>query len=774
MKKCIHVYLSLTAGFFLLISGSPVSLFAQETDSSEFTLEEITVTAAKRAQDVQKTAISVTALTGSDIREKAIADIEGTLTNMAGVVLNLTTPAGTGVYIRGIGSNVNTSAADPSVQMNLDGVYVGRAEIAFNAVYDIERVEVLRGPQGTLYGRNAIGGAVNLLTKRPTDKFEGETNLRIGTYNLKHIDTMLNIPISEKVSSRLVIMKEDRDSYFKPEGDSSDKFGARAKISYKPTENLSFLFTAEYSHDRSLDRPQVPLEGSAGNLKQGPMGPYTKPDVNNDGVADDFLDADLNVTALGPDGWPVGDGIPDIMQTGWLIPNGGDAWTNDEWHTDAPNRDYKFNLFSMEMVWDLPFTTMTFLPSYNDNYRFFSMRNVMFGSSIENPWDYGDYDLTGVAVPMSEKQWTYEVRFQNPEESAFKWLIGYFGMDDKNANEGEPADPTSFNDGDVHMATYPQPVKSWAVFGQATYPVTERFRVTAGARKNTDNQKRKYRYASDDFDSGLLTYENKVSKITWKAGVEFDVNEGSMLYAQINTGFKQGGLNSDIPPTSFDPEYLTAYTIGAKNRFLNNRFQLNAEGYYYDYTGFQLQVAKMYQVLGTGQMDFMYVINSDDAKIYGLETELDWLVTDMDHLSFTGTYMHSEYGNTILPFNPMAGTPPLNLIGGQMANSPTWTFTLGWEHTWMLDGGDSVAAKAFTRMSDQYWATVEKNLIGTLQKRYHMSELTVNYFPASGKWSTGVWVKNLENEAVTMRVMPIYRKFIGEPRTVGMNFTLKY
>jgi len=550
-------------------------------------------------------------------------------------------------------------------------------------------------------------------------------------------------------------------------------------VSYKPTDKLSFLFTAEMTYDRSKDRPQVPQAGSAGHLPAWtPMGSWMKPDVNSDGIADDFYDADLTETAdLNGDGWPDGDGIPDILQTGWLKPSGADEWTNDEWHEDAPDRDYKFKLYSLEMIWDMPFMQFTFFPAFNDNYRYFSIRNVMFGSALENPWSYGGTPLTDTA-PTQENQKSYEVRLQSPAESSFQWLAGYFWMSNEIVNAEEPRDPTTYGDDEWHQVNYNQPLKSYAYFGQATYPITEKFRLTAGVRGSTDDRSRKYRYANSSipFDSGILTYHDKASKTTYKGGLEFDLSQDSMMYAQYSTGFKQGGMNSVIPITTFDPEYLAAYTIGSKNRFMNNRFQLNAEAYYYDYQGFQLQTMIAYTTPWGGRgMDPMYVINSEDATLYGLETEMDWLVTNKDHLSFTGTYSHSEYGSTVIPPNPMVGTTaPIDLKGGQMANNPIWTFTLGWEHSWVMENGDSISGRVFTRWSDDYYATVEKYIPGTLQKRYHQTELNLYFNPASQRWSAGVWVKNLENVPVVLSVMPVYRKFISEPRTVGLNFTLKY
>lgn len=796
MRKLYTVFITVLFILVLGIGGVP-SVYAQsDQGQEEFTLEEIMVTAEKRVEDVQKIASSITAISGDDITVGALDDMESVLKNMSSVVLNLTTPSGLGVYIRGIGTNVDTSKADPSVAVNMDGVYMGRAEIGFEAVYDVERVEVLRGPQGTLYGRNAIGGAVNLISRRPSDTFAAESNLRVGTYNLKHMDASLNVPLSEKFAARLAIMKEDRDSYFKPEGDSSDRFGTRLRLSYKPNDNLSFLFTAEYIDDRSLNRPQVPVDGSAGKMKIPPFMTITKPDLNNDAKGDDFLivdpaSGDLVAGPIGPDGWPVGDGIYDLLQTGWLRPTGGDEWSNDEWHADAPNNIYKFKIYSLEMVWATPITQITFLPAFNDNFRDYSIRGVMFGSSTENPWAYGGYPLTE-GDPRVEETWTYELRFQNPESWNFKWLLGGYYMDTDEGPRSDPRDPTTYDDTEWHFANYFQPTKNKAYFGQATYPVTDRFRLTGGVRTSTDERKRSYRYGNSHlspdhplypetngtgrYDSGMQTYSDDATTTTYRAGIEFDFTEDSMMYAQLTTGFKAGGLNTTVPPVTFDPEELTSYSIGSKNRFLNNRLQINGEAYYYTYEGFQMQTMIAYVgITGDMLMDPMYVVNAETAKIKGMELEMDWLVTERDQLSFSGTYTDSAYGRAIFPPNPMVGTTaPVNLEGGQMANTPTWTFTLGWEHTWMTQDGDAISARAFTRMSDQYYATVETYIPGTLQKRYHMSELNMYYYPSGGKWSAGIWVKNLENNAITMRTMPIYRQFIGEPRTVGINFSIKY
>jgi iron complex outermembrane recepter protein len=756
MKNFFYVFFTLTMGIALALGLNTHAYAQASTRGEEFTLEEITVTAEKRVENAQKTPVAVTAISGDDIQEKSYDKLENILRDVPGLSMQATSPTGSGVYIRGVGSNVDTNIADPSVAINVDGVYYSKGEVAFSTMYDTERVEVLRGPQGTIYGRNAIGGTVNVVSKNPTDKLDASANIKVGNFNLKEFDAMLNLPLTEKLWGRFSVMKQDRDSYYSPSGDNANKFGFRGKFSYKPIDDLSFIFTYDYSSDKGLGKPQVPVPGSAGHLGFPPPMIPTLVD-------------------------------PNIPNTGWITSPVSDAWSLDKYHP-APKQDNWFQTYSMQINYDSPWASFTVFPSVAKNYRNFLLVGAIFGTTL------GETEESQALInsPYEETQYSLEVRLQNPADSNIKWMAGYYGQKSKNNAVQAAQDPASFADHDWHTIIYNQPTMTNAFFAQITYPVTDQFRLTGGARTSTDDREKKYRFANNgglgpgdpfyveggstgSYDSGILKYKDSAGNTTYKAGLEYDVSDSSMMYAQLTTGFKAGGLNQTVPPEIFKPEDLTSYSIGSKNRFLGNTLQVNFEGYYYDYNNFQVQIGQFRVNPMTGAMEMipMYVINAKKGTMYGAELETEWAISSNNRLNAALSWMHTEYGSVVLPPNPFAGTPPTDIKGQQMSNSPELAVTLGYSHTMELDNGAQIVANLNTKISAGYYSTPEVQLVGAWQKSYHLSNASVNYYSTSGKWNFGLWCNNIENDAQTLRLYPLYRQIITDPRTIGLSLNLK-
>jgi iron complex outermembrane recepter protein len=752
MKKFLIFFFTLAMGIVFIPGGNFYANAQAPAKGDEFTLEEITVTAEKRVESAQKASVAITAITGDDIKEKSYDRLENVLQNVPGLSIQATSPTGSGVYIRGVGSNVDTNLADPSVAINVDGVYYSKGEVAFSTMYDTERVEVLRGPQGTLYGRNAIGGSVNVVSKNPTGSLDAAANMKFGNYNLREYDAMLNVPLTEKLWSRFSIMKQDRDGYYTNGGDNANKLGFRAKLSYKPTENLSFLFVTDFSSDKGLGKPQVPAPGSAGKL------PQFMPWID-----------------------------PNIVTEGWKTGALSDAWSTDNYHP-APKQDNRFQTYSLQINYDSPWASLTVFPSLNRNYRNFLLIGAIFGTAMGETEEVA----SEVSSPYEETQYSLEVRLQNPEDSTIKWMAGYYGQKSKNDAVDAAQDPTTFTDNDWHTIIYNQPTLTNAFFAQVTYPFTDRFRFTGGARTSTDNREKKYRFAingglmpGDDYyteggstgsyDSGILKYKDSAKNATYKVGIEYDLGDSSMAYAQWTTGFKAGGLNQTIPPEIFKPEELVSYSIGSKNRFLGNTLQVNFEGYYYDYNNFQVQIGKnaVNKMTGETEMIPMYVINAKKGTMYGAELETDWAVSRNDLLKASMSWMHTEYGSVVLPFNPFAGLPPTDIKGVQMSNSPNWAVNLGYEHTIELDNGAQITTSLNTKISAGYYTTPEVQLEGAWQDSFHSSNANATYFSADGKWSFGLWCNNIENKAQTIRLYPLYRRIVSDPRTIGLSINLR-
>lgn len=804
MKKILMVFFAAVLGM-CIVTGGFVSAYAQEEEPEAFTLEEIKVTAEKREVNVQDLAMSVSAITGAKITERAVADFKGALNSLAGVNI-LGIPQGGQVFIRGVGSTIDTNFANPSVSIQVDNIFVGKSEAMFLSMYDVDRVEVLRGPQGTIYGQNAAGGQINLISKRPGDEFEASTTITIGDYNLKNLQAVLNVPMGEKVSTRLAMNREDRDGYISDGSDNSNKFAGRMRLAYNPTSALSILATVEYTHDRSSPANTVPVPGSAGNLplmenrpgRDGspPATPWSwaVPDADGDGVGDDVYDPDAEAPA-GPPGTPAPDtpnGIPDIVDTGWELPMGGDEWSQDAYHPE-PYNDLEFKFYQVEIDYDMGWGSIYLLPTYNENKRVL-WSELLFGTS-----QGGDL----MTQPWKEEQMTMDARLQSPDDVRLTWIVGAYWRDSDN-QDINPAGATtltlleqSAEQNEWVTQSYRRPEDTFAYYGQTTFSATDRFRLTGGVRFNTDNRKQGYRFANYDitdptdsyydlatvtadgrheYDSGVLEYEDSQDDISYKGGVEFDLTDESLLYTFFSTGFKSGGLNMGYPVTTFEPEENISYSVGSKNRFMDNRLQLNLEAYYYDYDNYQVQVSGEAINPLTGQPGFVQrVENSGPSDYHGLELETQWLATANDLIDFSIAYMSAEFGELTVGPNPIGGlTTDYTLTGHEMPFSPTYSGILGYEHTFKLNDGGEMTTRAQMEYSDGYYATHEVYLAGAYQESFQLFDVYLNYRAPSGKYSANIWAKNIANEAVTARVLPVYRRQLRSPRTVGLTISANF
>jgi iron complex outermembrane recepter protein len=748
VKKLLILNLTLALGFGLVLWHVP-SVCAQKQEN-EFTLEEITVTAEKQKADMQKTAISITAITGDDMRNKAMVQLDNALKDVAGIDVGGVL-GGAVVFIRGVGSFVDTETNDPSTAITQDGVYAERAEQVMGTMLDVGRVEVLRGPQGTLYGRNAIGGTVNVISNSPSNKVEAIGNFTLGEYNLKQFEGVLNSPMSDKAAARIAFMRVIRDGYISNGANDANKLSFRARFSYKPTEKLSFLATYERYEDTDTSTFTVPVPGSAGHLPPDPH--MWAPEFD--------------------------------YAAGWVLPMKHNAWTSDDWHTKTID-DMLFNTYTFQMDWDMGWGQLTLLPSYSQTNR------TVGGDPVFDKAILPEF-FNPVLRHLDGYMGSGELRLASPADSSFKWLIGYYMLNSDNRDSNQSTEINISANDKWNALTFNEPRGTKAIFGQTTYPVAERFRLTAGLRYGEDFNKKKYRFANGNitdttnpyynlatvtadgrhqYDSGIINYEEKFKKATYKGGIEYDVSKSSMLYVQTSAGYKAGGLNATVPPDRFNPESLVAYEIGGKNRFLNGRLQVNLEAFRYNYKNMQVTKSVKGISMISGQTETIRKVdNAGASTTQGGEIEADYLLTFNDKLRTTVSYLDAKYGK--ITINDDFGNP-FELEGTQIANSPKWTGTLGYEHYWMLEDNAQISLSLDTKISSGYWATIEKFRAGSWQESYRRSNAYVSYRSSSGKWNTSVWMKNMENQAQTTYVFLFYRKVISDPRTMGVTISFKY
>lgn len=700
---------SLAIRSFLLVTSSVISgiistpVIAQE-DSKPDGMQDIIVTAERRESTIQKTPISIAAITGGDLNEKAIVNIDDALTQVVGTSIQ-GNANGAYIYIRGIGSSQDTNIGGPAVNLNFDGIYQQQTDAPLSAIYDVNRIEVLRGPQGTLYGRNATAGSINIITNNPRiGENSGSVRFLAGNYSALQAEAAANINLGGNAALRLAGLTNLHDGYLHPSGyNDANRKSIRAKLLVEPSPNVSILAAGEY-----ID---IDENGTSGVLAS---------DQANFG----------NYYAAQP--------------TGEFLVNMKRAY--------------------IEAKIDMGFATLTVLPAYQ---RYEKLDDRLIVSVAP-----------GVPVNIvNETQKTFETRLASNAGSPLTWVVGFYYL---NSDQDNPV-PTStrtglpFNFGSIQAST----TESYAGFAQSTFAITEAFRLTGGVRYTRDEKSLTAR-------SGTTGRAN-FNSFTYKAGAEFDLSPSSLMYANITTGFKAGGLDERFE--AYAPEKLRSIAFGSKNRLFDNRLQVNIEVYDYKYNNFQATYgARCQNVACSPVLNFANAIsNAGKAHIYGGELELEARPMRGTRLFSAVAYTHSRLSDLIIDTGTardLTGTPTAGcsttltcpfvgttvLSGQRLANAPEWTVQIGASQD--IDIGDLgiVTLSADTKYSTDYVVSYSS---GAAQDDYWRSNASIGWSNSVKSLSLLAFIKNIENNALlTTTVGPA--RLLAPPRTYGMQITAKF
>ncbi|MDX3899721.1 MAG: TonB-dependent receptor [Sphingobium sp.] len=726
-------------------------------------IEDIVVTAQRREENLQRAAVPVTALDGGALANAGVTQPQDLSKLVPALKLSSSGGGGTQVTIRGVGNFAGNAYAEPAVAVNLDGVYIARSGGPNGLFYDLARVEVLKGPQGTLYGRNATAGAINVVTNKPDNSLSAEGSLTIGNYNLRRGELAVNMPLADAAALRVAGVITRRDGFLS-DGYLDDRSEAvRAQLKLAPFDPLTVLLSLDYAH--------IGGEG-AGSV----IAPYLNPD---DPYAGSSLNGTNNIL-----------GGASLAITGGANPNLLPSF-RDDGYIDLENWGA-----SVTIGYDLGGVSLTVIPAYR--------RNVS---------DYRHY-AAGFPITAHEdsRATSVEARLASDSKgSAFNWLIGgyYFNEDldfDLFANQG-----VSFNRTIPVLNT-----RSYAAFGQLTFSVTNQFRLTGGLRYTSEHKTQNgvnggpppavpadfpgpalafYQVACTSYDAATgtcyaaLNGDLAQDKLTWKAGVEFDVAERSLLYANVATGFKAGGFYGSLAPNTYRPETLTAYTIGSKNRFLDNTLQLNAELFYWKYK--DKQVTHLGPILPGGFN--LITENAGSAGIYGAELELLWEPTSSDRLSANVQYLQSKYGDfsyrqttvtgapaTGCPTTPIAGASEVvvNCSNRPVSQSPKWTLNASYTHSFDLGRDSRLDAQVGTQIQSDYWVG-EEYLPGQLQKGVMVSNASLIWHAPRDQFTLSAFIDNIEDKAVksgsfAQPVLALPFVILRPPRTYGFRLGFNF
>ena len=740
-----------------------VTLAADPPENESQGLEEIIVTAQKRVETLQKTAIAVTALSGSTLANTGTVDAQGLTDLVPGVEVG-NTNSNTTFAIRGISSTTDATLGDSAVAFHLDGVFEGRPAAASGLFYDVTRVEVLRGPQGTLYGRNATAGSINVVTNHPDfTGYSGEVQLETGNYGAIRTEAVFNAPLSDTFAVRGAAQTLRHTAYLNTGYNDADDVAGRLQGLWKPTEDFSALVFFDYFH-----------QGGVGNgFVQFPFDP-------NNPVPQ----------SLGPNPWKTV--IPQVAQSGYISPPG--RTDNTSWSAH------------IELNWTLGGVLVTDIAAYHK----LRVNYFAYGNGVDNLQD------------DNETETSNELRFASASDSRVRWVAGLYYHDEEqpytqifydNVPPENQTCCTYLGEGDSLHFIYPTISNpSYAAFGQLTFNVTDSFRLTGGLRWNQDHKRvigGTYRFFGEDttpfFGPVIPAGTQQLSvatnadvtwhKVTWKTGFEQDLGSDSLLYGNVSTGYKQGGVFAGASPNTYKPETLTAFELGSKNRFLNNRAQINADAFYYKYRDYQ--VDQLSDLLvgtnpNTGQPLYSFgdeIFNAGRATEYGAELETRWLLSASDEVQLNGAYLHAVFDE----FNfPLQSPPPLggvvnatafvNLAGVSPPSAPKLTGTLSYMHTFTLWGGATLDWLLQSHVESQYWLTVDHgvdpNKANSRQPGYTRSLSALTFHNSDQKFSVQAYVRNIENKAVITTYSyggapPAYAS-ISAPRTYGINLTARW
>lgn len=774
MKK---VYVAcLVSAFALATPAHAQSADPQTSDADAAPGGDIVVTATRDKSQLSKTPIAMSAITGNALRDAGV--INATALNDVAPGISIDRTNGLQVTIRGVTSTDTTEKGDPSAAFMLDGVYIARPQEADVSFFDIERVEVLRGPQGTLYGRNTTAGVINVLTVKPKlDVTEGAVNLGYGNYNAFNADAVVNAPLGDKVAVRAGLSYDRHDSYVKlASGDTTnvdpqrENLAARLQVLVQPVDNLTILLRGEYAKIRG---------SQAGLLGLGSGIPLSEYYTLENGVGG------LDSVAVwnGSKRASLGHALPTQPGIGG---NGTKLGAND----DAYSAEVEVN-------WDAGPLTVTDVISYRD----FTRHETQ-------------YYFIGANWPATEddhyRQFSNELRVSTNGTGPLKVQAGAYYFKERETIDLNVFGLTgSAGSGSYVYGFHQDPVinRTLAGFAQATYKIVPSVRLTAGLRY-TDDYKYRYGYTvilatPSSPMSTNAGYVNdaaiKATKLTWRTGVDADV-PGGLAYGSVATGYKAGGFGDGCStgaagesnvtskgescvygqpyqpgaspePTAvyYQPETLTAYEIGYKGKFFGGLLRLNAAAFYYDYKN--LQLSGVVNINGTPSL---VTTNAGKASVKGLELEM---IVQPDHNNrlTMGLDLLDAHYTQYCPHYDTSNACDDDWAGRKLDRSPSTTFRAAYTHTQPVGDG-TIDATVSTRVTSRYFVTAFFTYPEQFVTPTHSTtDVTVTYHAPGDTWYIQGYAKNLEN-FITVNGVNGFGGItaVGDPRTFGARAGVKF
>ena len=689
-------------------------------------LEEVLVTATKREASLQDVSVAVTALTSDDLRDAQIRSSE----ELTFLVPSLTLQKGanarsTSFNIRGIGTQGFSSALEPSVSTMVDGVVMGRSGQAFMQLLDVARVEVLRGPQGTLFGKNSTAGVVHIITKDPTEEPSADVSVTAINDDEYRGGLTVSGPLGESLGYRLsangVTVDDYTSNYF--DGgklNGSDEWSVRGKLRWLLADNLDLKWSSDYS-DLDCDCTASPIRS-------------LEPFGGNEAQVQEILDLIAPVVP--------GDENKDVNINKKPF-NNSESWGH-----------------SLEVNWDIGDFTVTSITGYRE----WEVDN--FGDVDSQPVDRFDFDQYGGS---KTDQFTQELRLTSPADGAMTYVAGLFYFDQNLKREFRRE--FFFQEFEIAVADFEVDTTNWAAFGEATWHFHDDWRLILGARYTEDELEFEFERSLDGAGVGLpdpverTPGDTDEDDLSGKAAVQWDFSDAGMVYASYTQGYKGPAFDVafgtdpvDLPRV--DPETSDAWELGLKTSLFDERVRLNAALFYAEYDDFQSQA--FFDPDGdpgcpednpgcdpNNQVPSFILINAGKVTTQGLELDVLAQVTESLRLSGGAALIDAEIDD--YPEGPCSGGQEFrgecpdglqNLSGGDLPFSPDWKVNLSATYTFFLDRGFDLDVIGSMRAQDDvlYSLSQDEN---TIEDSYAIFDTSLVLADHDDHWRATLFVKNV-------------------------------
>lgn len=784
LRDSINIFGSVASIRKWVVSGAVIGmLFCGIAQAKE--LEEVVVTAQKTTETLQQAGLAVDAVTSDELTKNGVISAHD-LTNLV-PALTITNGGGLAslLYMRGVGNRANNNYLDPAIITTYDGVPMARGSGAsIPAFYDLERVEVLKGPQGTLYGKNATGGVINVIPVKPQ---LGETSGFItgsyGNYDDVQVSGAFNTPIGENSAIRVAGNRVKHDGYHRDGTQDADQWSIRGQFLTDINDDLNIRIAGDYADIGGVGSGTT----SVGSYTPGGLATYTFVPSGldpNEGQNTPAGNAYRN-TILGAPGFGF---LSDIQ---------------DKWYIDG--QMYGINA---EINYNTSFGEVTVIPAWRK-----TKQDSKFGHPAFNSgWWQTEVEQTSV-----------EARLAGSHGELLDYIVGGYYFD-----ESMKGNNTFDQEFVLPLQDYKETADSWAIFGNLTWHVRDNIRLITGARYTDDHKQMNGAInnyitfcgglppnlvtppasfaqgcatpgnlphyptldtvaQADAFltDNGwaaafipippgyLIPLTNGVGqvlhsisesdtsynkqKVTYRVSLQWDVLEDSMLYFSYETGYRSGGLQPQAD-TVYKPEYLDAYTLGSKNRFMDGRLQLNVELFYWDYTDQQISY---FTLTDLGVLENL-TDNVGKSTNLGADVDILWLATENTLASAKIQYLKATYDDlhfrtgpprdnincpyTIIGTQADGVTPSLdfNCSNNHSIYSPKWTIRFGLQHTFNIGSFNLIPSFDTTWTDDQ--ETGFNNLGYEMIKAHWWTNIDLTLTPPDNKWSVTAYARNLEDK----------------------------